>query len=78
MALFRFFQPTQPTARETGLGKAVVQAGTVTVFLEIQNTMDKTGTRKRKAYTAFTAEQRAAISKYVSKNGNARITLTKK
>ena len=78
MALFRYFQPTQPTARETDLKEAVVQAANAAVFQEIQNTTDNTGTRKRKVYTAFTAEQRAAVGKYASKNGNARITLTKK
>ena len=78
MALFRSFQPTQPTARETDLKEAVVQAANAAVFQEIQNTMDKTGTRKCKAYTAFTAEQRAAIGNYASEYGNARITLTKK
>ena len=41
------------------------------MFQEIHTTTDKTGTRKRKAYTAFTAEQRAAIGKFASENGNA-------
>ena len=41
------------------------------MFQEIQSTMNKAGTRKRKAYTAFTAEQRVAIGKYASENWNA-------
>ena len=41
------------------------------VFQEIQNTTDKTGARKHKAQTVFTAERRAAIGKYASENGNA-------
>ena len=41
------------------------------LFQEIQNTTDKTGTIKPKAYTAFTAERRAAIGKHTTENGNA-------
>ena len=71
MLLFRYFQPTQPTARETDLGEAVVQATNAAVFQEIQNTTNKTGAGKCKAHIAFSDEQTAAIGKYASENGNA-------
>ena len=32
MALFRYFQPTLPTARGTDLGEAVVQAANAALF----------------------------------------------
>ena len=71
MVLFLYFQRIQPTARETDLEEALVQAANAAVFQEIQNTTDKRGTRKHKVHTAFTAEWRVAIVKYASENGNA-------
>ena len=44
MALFRYIQHIHPTARETDLQEALVQAANAAVFQEIQKTTDKTGT----------------------------------
>ena len=78
MVLFRYFQHIQPTAREKDLKEALVQAANAAMFQDIQNIMDKTGTRKRKVYTAFAEEWRAAIGKYASENGNAAAVTHKK
>ena len=69
MALLRYFQVTAslPTAEETALGDTVTQSTNATVLREVQ--ADRP--RKRKPYTVFTDEQRAAIGKYASEHGNA-------
>ena len=69
MALLRYFQAQAflPTAEETTLGDTVTQLANASVLREVQVKRP----RKRKAYTAFTAEQRATIGKYASEHGNA-------
>ena len=68
IALFRYFQATTslPTAEETALGDTVTQSANAVVLREVQ--AKRPG--KRKAYTAFTAEQRTTIGKYASERGN--------
>ena len=68
MALLRYFQAqaSLPTAEETALGDTVIQSANAAVLREVQVKRP----RKRKAYTAFTAEQRATIGKYASEHGN--------
>ena len=63
-----FFQSTAPlpTATETSLRDAVTQSANAAVLREVQAKR----LRKRKAYSAFTAKQRANIGKYASKHGN--------
>ena len=69
MALLRYFQVTAslPTAENTTLGDTVTQSANAAVLREVQAERP----RKRKAYTVFTAEQRATIGKYASEHGNA-------
>ena len=58
LSIVVYFQPANslPTARETQLGDVVTQTAKQP--------------RKCKAYTVFTTEQRAAIGRYASENGN--------
>ena len=69
MALLRYFQVTAslPTAEDTTLCDTVTQSANAAVLREVQAERP----RKRKAYTVFTAEQRATIGKYASEHGNA-------
>ena len=69
MALLRYFQVTAslPTAEDTTLGDTVTQSANAAVLREVQAERP----RKRKAYTVFTAEQRATIGKYASEHRNA-------
>lgn len=69
MALLHYFQSTAslPTANETALGDTVTKSANAAVLCEMQAKPP----RKRKAYTAFTAEQRATTVKYASEHGNA-------
>ena len=69
MAMLRYFQVTAslPTAEDTTLGDTVTQSTNAAVLREVQAERP----RKRKAYTMFTAEQRATIGKYASEHGNA-------
>ena len=69
MALLRYFKAkaSLPTAEETALGDTVTQLANTAVLREIQAKRPK----KRKAYTMYTAEQRATIGKYASEHGNA-------
>ena len=59
-----------PTARETQLGDVVTQSANVAVLRKVQHRLQANQRRTRKAYTLFTAEQRAAIGRYASENGN--------
>ena len=69
MALLRYFQAqaSSPTAEETTLSDTVTQSANAAVLREVQVKRP----RKHKAYTAFTAEQRATIGEYASEHGNA-------
>ena len=69
MALLCYFQVTAflPTAEDTTLGDTVTQSANAAVLREVQAEWP----RKRKAYTVFTAEQRATIGKYASEHRNA-------
>ena len=69
MALFHYFQPTVslPATQETALGDTVTQSANAAVLHEVRTKQPG----KCKAYTAFTAEQRATIGKYASEHGNA-------
>ena len=69
MALLRYFQVTAslPTAEDTTLSDTVTQSANAAVLREVQPERP----RKCKAYTVFTAEQRATIGKYASEHGNA-------
>ena len=69
MALLRYFQAkaSLSTTEETGLGDTLTQSANAAIIREVQAKRP----RKRKAYTAFTAEQRATIGKYASEHGNA-------
>ena len=60
-------QASLPTAEETTLSDTVTQSANAAVLHEVQVKRP----RKRKAYTAFTAEQRATIGKYAFEHGNA-------
>ena len=60
-------QASLPIAEETALGDTVTQSANAAVLREVQVKRP----RKRKAYTVFTAEQRATIGKYASEHGNA-------
>ena len=66
MALFCYFQPANslPTAKETQLGDVVTQSANAAVNSTRGTTQTTNQPRKRKAYTVFTAEQRAAIGRY--------------
>ena len=68
MALLRYFQVTAylPTAEDMTLGDTVTQSANAAVLREVQAERP----RKRKAYTVFTAEQRATTGKYASEHGN--------
>ena len=59
MALLRCFQTTVflTTAEETAFADSVTQSANATVLHEVQAKRP----RKRKAYTLFTAEQRATL-----------------
>ena len=61
-------QQPKKQAKETRFGDTVTQSANTAVLREVQQAKRP---RKRKAYTAFTAEQRAAIGKYASEHGNA-------
>lgn len=65
-----YFQSTTslPTAKETRFRDTVTQSANTVVLHEVQQSKQL---RKCKAYTAFTAEQRAAIGRYASEYGNA-------
>ena len=69
MALLRYFQAqaSLPTAEQTALSDTVTQSANAAVLREVQVERP----RRRKAYTAFTAEQRATIGKFASEHGNA-------
>ena len=69
MALLHYFQVTAslPTAEDMTLGDTVTQSANAAVLRKVQAERQ----RKRKAYTVFTAEQRATIEKYASEQGNA-------
>ena len=56
-----------PTAEEMALGDTMTQSANAAILREVQAKW----LRKHKAYTAFTAEQRATIGKYASEHGNA-------
>ena len=66
MALLRYFQAqaSSPTAEETTLSDTVTPSANAAVLREVQVKRP----RKRKAYTAFTAEQRTTIGKYASEH----------
>ena len=57
------------TAKETTLSDSVTQSANTAVLREVQAKRP----RKRKAYTAYTAEQRATIGKYASEHENAAV-----
>ena len=66
----RFYTPFSglPRPSETGIG----EQATVEENNAVQKVIEQQGmTSKRKAYTAFTGEQRAKIVRFAAKNGNA-------
>ena len=68
MSLRRYFQPKTllPTPEQTGIG----ERPTTSANTEVREQMMQADGRKRKAYTAFTDEDRAKIGKHAAKNGN--------
>ena len=56
--LYFLFMASLPTAKETSLRDIVVQSANIAILHEVQRAKMP---RKRKAYTAFTAEQKVAL-----------------
>ena len=70
MSLLNYFQPSKelPTMEQTGLPARVLREANEVV----KEALSATNVPKKKKYTtAFTAEDRAAIGRYASENGNA-------
>ena len=55
-----------PTPEQTGIG----ERATTSASTEVTEQIKRADGRKRKAYTAFTDEDRAKIGKHAAKNGN--------
>lgn len=76
MALLRYFAKSSlslPTAKDTGLGEATTKEANTAVQRVLEQSMqggNSTG-RKRKIYTSFSDEQRAAIGRYAAEHSNA-------
>ena len=70
MSLLNYFQPSKglPTTEQTGLPARVLREANEAV----KEALNATNVPKKRKYTtAFTAEDRAAIGRYASENGNA-------
>ena len=62
-----------PTTKDTVLGEVATREANRAVMEELRHS-EATQTkppRKRRAYSVFSSEQRAAIRKYAAENGNA-------
>ena len=69
MSLRKYFKPNNlPTPEQTGLPVAVNTEANKSVQRVLE---ESTQAKKRKKYTTFTAEDRAAIGRYAAENGNA-------
>ena len=72
MSLLNYFQPSKglPTTEQTGLPARVLREANEAV----KEALNATNVPKKRKYTtAFTAEDRAAIGRYASENGNAAV-----
>ena len=72
MALLKYFSRSLPTAEDTGIGEVTTREANRAVTEEIRRSeaAQTKPPRKRKAYSVFSSEQRAAIGKYTAENGN--------
>ena len=59
-----------PTPKETGIGASATKAANQAVS-RVLSPVNESVKKKRKVYTAFTDQQRAAIGKYAAECGNA-------
>ena len=59
-----------PTPKETGIGTSATKASNQAVS-RVLSPVNESVKKKRKVYTAFTDQQRAAIGKYTAECGNA-------
>ena len=69
MALLKYFSRSLPTAKDTGIGEVATREANRAVTEEIRCS-EAAQTKppwKRKAYSVFSSEQRAAIGKYALK-----------
>ena len=69
MALLKYFKSSLPTAKETGMSEIATREANAAVSRVMTPTQQTS--RKRKAYSVFSDEQRATIGKYATENGNA-------
>ena len=78
MALLRYFKPSSslPTANETDISDAATREANAAVSCVLASDESRrvqpgpSGPLKRKAYTSFSEEQRAAICQYAAEHGN--------
>ena len=69
MALLKYFKSSLPTAKDTGMSEIATREANAAVSRVM--TPPQQTSRKRKAYSIFSDEQRATIGKYAAENGNA-------
>ena len=69
MALLKYFKSSLPTAKDTGMSEIATREANAAVSRVM--TLPQQTSRKRKAYSIFSDEQRATIGKYAAENGNA-------
>ena len=67
MSILKYFQTALPTPEQTGIGEHATTSANTQVSKQLQ----LTGRKKRKAYTAFSDEDRAKIGKHAAENGNS-------
>ena len=67
MALLKYFKSSLPTAKDAGISEVVTRETNAAVSRVLT---ERPQQRKRKAYTAFTDGQRAAIGRYAAEHSN--------
>ena len=69
MSILKYFQTSLPTPEQTGNGERATTSANTGVSKQLK----LTGGKKRKAYTAFSDEDRAKIGKHAAENGNSSV-----
>ena len=71
MSILSYFKASPlPTPKETGIGASATKAANQAVS-RVLSPVNEPVKKKRKVYSAFTDQQRAAIGKYAAECGNA-------
>ena len=73
MSLLKYMQPKRklPTPEEAGLSPAVTREVNKTVEKALMQPAERGSSGKKRKYTTFTAEDRAAVGRYAAEHGNA-------